>query len=287
MAQQYKLLGKDTINKIDANNMRQGNWKIFGEMTDDVRYKPNQVVEEGKYVNNKKEGVWIKYFPSGQEHTIINYVANKPNGPYKVFYENGQLEEEGVWKMNRNTGNFKRFYENGKPHQEFIFNPSGKRDGTQKYYHENGQLMIVGTIAEGKEKGEFKEYYEDGSLKSQKFYDEPGVINPSKTKEYEAKTPIKAAPIMEVIDAKKTATVEKGAVQNEAEKKINPFDGNGQHTLYNSSRQISQKGLFKNYKLMDGYFYKYDENGMLKNIERFKNGKYVGDAPIEEVEGKK
>ena len=50
---------------------------------------------------------------------------------------------------------------------------------------------------------------------------------------------------------------------------------------------LSQKGLFKNYKLIDGFCYKYDENGILRNIERYKAGKYVGDAPIEEVEGKK
>lgn len=286
-AQNYRILLGDTINRVDAGNMRQGTWKILGDMSNDHRFKPGQVLEEGKYVNNKKEGIWITYFPTGQEHTIIQYGANRPNGPYKVFYENGQLEEEGNWKMNKNIGGFKRFYENGKLQQEFVFNTSGKRDGTQKYFYENGQLMIVGVIAEGKETGEFKEYYEDGSVKNIKFYDEPGVVNPAKTKEFEPKTPQKPEPLMEVIDAQKTAVVEKGAIQNEAEKKHNPFDGNGQHTLYNSSRNISQKGLFRNYKLIDGYYYKYDENGMLKNIERYKNGKYVGDAPIEEAEGKK
>lgn len=286
-AQQYKILNGDTINKIDINNMRQGNWKIFGNMVDDSRYKPDQIVEEGKYVNNKKQGVWTKYFPSGQEHTIINYSNNKPSGEYKVFYENGQLEEEGIWKTNKNVGNFKRFYENGKPHQDFIFNQTGKRDGIQKYYHENGQLMIVGEVREGKETGEFKEYYEDGSLKSVKVYDEPGVVNHTKTKEYTPKSEIKKEAVIETVDEKKVAKVEKDAVQNEADKKVNPFDGNGEHTLYNANRQISQKGLFKNYKLMDGFYYKYDENGILKNIERYKGGKYVGDAPIEEAEGKK
>lgn len=286
-SQQFRLFKGDTINRVDLNNMRQGPWKVLGDMSDDARYSPNSVVEEGKYINNKKDGLWISYYPSGKEHTIITYISNKPNGAYKIFYENGQLEEEGTWKTNKNTGNFKRFYANGKPHQEFVFNTTGKRNGTQKYYYENGQLMIVGEVNEGKESGEFREYYEDGSLKSVKFYDEPGIVNHEKTKEYEAKTPQKPEPIMEVIDVQKTALVEKGSSQNEAEKKMNPFDGNGAHTLYNSDRQISQKGIFKNYKLVDGYYYKYDENGILKNIERYKNGKYVGDAPLEEAEGSK
>jgi antitoxin component YwqK of YwqJK toxin-antitoxin module len=286
-SQQFRMFQGDTINRVDVNNMRQGSWKIFGDMTDDGRFKPTDITEEGRYLNNKKDGVWTSYYPSGKQHTIITYVSNKPNGTYKVFYENGQLEEEGTWKMNKNTGNFKRFYTNGKPHQEFVFNTNGRRNGTQKYYYENGQLMIVGEVAEGKETGEFKEYYEDGSLKSVKFYDEPGLVKHEKTKEYEAKTKMKPEPVMEVIDAQKTAVVEKGSVQNEAEKQVNPFDGNGEHTLYNSSRQISQKGYFKNYKLVDGYYYRYNDDGILKNIERYKGGKYVGDAPLEEAEGKK
>ncbi len=284
-AQQYKMYNNDTINKVDVNNMRQGKWKVFGDMIDDKRYAPTQIVEEGMYTDNKKQGVWIKYFPSGKQHTIITYLNGRPNGDYKVFYENGQLEEEGVWKNSRNVGNFKRFYENGKPHQEFVFNPGGKRDGTQKYYYDNGQLNIIGLVKEGKESGEFKEYYEDGSLKSVKYFDELGKVNHEKTKTYESKQPQKNE-VIEVVDPKKVAKVEAGSAQNEAEQRKNPFDGNGDHTLYNSNRQISQKGVFKAYKLMDGFYYKYDENGMLKNIERYKGGKYVGDAPMEDASGK-
>ena len=282
-AQSFRIYNNDTINRVDVNNLRQGAWKVFGDMLDDHKFKNDQLVEEGEYQNNRKQGVWVTYFPNGQEHTIIDYRNGRPNGDYKVFYENGQLEEEGTWSRNRNTGDFKRFYENGSKHQEFVFNISGKRDGVQKYYHDNGQLMIVGTIEDGKEVGEFKEYYKDGSLKSVKYFDEPGKVNHEKTKTYkEQGNPVATKVEIETVDPTKVAKVEQGAKQNEAEKKINPFNGNGNHTLYNSNRQISQKGFFKNYKLIDGLYYKYDENGILKNIEKYKNGKYVGDSPIEE-----
>ncbi len=281
-AQSFLLLNGDTINRIDANNLRQGHWKMYGKMLDEQRYKPDQVIEEGEFINNKKQGIWTKYFPSGKVHTIINYVNNRPNGSYKVYYENGQLEEEGDWRNNKNVGNFKRYYENGKLQQEFVFNNYGKRDGVQKYYHENGQLMIIGEVRDGKETGEFKEYYEDGKLKSAKFYDEPGVVNHQKTKEFAPTKETQNQNAVEIIDDKKIATVEKDAVQNEADKKINPFNGNGDHTLYNKNRQISQKGFFKNYKLINGLYYRYDENGILKNIEQYRNGKYIGDAPLEE-----
>lgn len=282
-AQSSREYKGETINVTDSTNKKQGKWIFFGEdMKNESGYQPDQLVEEGTYVNNKKDGLWIKYFPNGKPETEINYSNNRPNGEYKVYYENGQLQEHGVWKNNRNIGNFKRFHENGEPQQEFVFNTTGKRDGIQKYYHENGQLMIEGEIREGKEAGEFKEYYANGDIKAIRVYDEAGVLNPEKTQ-------LEIAPKNKLVEIKETpsvpdkvAVVEKGAVQNEAVAKVVPFNGNGDHTLYNKNRQISQKGTFKNYKLIEGMYYKYDDNGILINIERYKNGKYVGDVPIEE-----
>jgi antitoxin component YwqK of YwqJK toxin-antitoxin module len=51
--------------------------------------------------------------------------------------------------------------------------------------------------------------------------------------------------------------------------------------LYNKNRQISKDGIFKDNRLMEGKAYIYDENGILIRIAIFKNGIYVGDAPIE------
>ncbi|MCI5056076.1 MAG: hypothetical protein MRY83_08210 [Flavobacteriales bacterium] len=284
VAQNYILYDGDTINRVDDNNQKQGEWVYFGRMKNEPEFKPDQIVEEGNFKNNRKQGVWLKYWPNGKVHTLITYVNNVPRGEYKVYYENGQLEEHGHWKTRRNVGDFKRFYENGEPMQDFIFNQSGKRDGEQKYFYDNGQLMIIGNIQEGKEVGEFKEYYADGSLKSLKYFDEPGKVNHAKTV---TKDPIDKAlaskdPVMETIDETKEAKVEEGAQQNAAQKKVNPFNGNGEHTLYNKNKQISQKGIFKNYKLIDGQYYRYNDDGILIAIERYKKGKYVGDVPIEE-----
>ena len=280
-AQNFTMYKGDTINKTSETNLKQGKWIYFGSTKPNSGYKPDQIIEEGIYVDNRKEGVWIKYFPSGKIESEITYSKNRPNGEYKVYYENGQLQEHGEWKNNRNTGNFKRYYENGEPQQDFVFNASGKRDGPVKYYHENGAIMIEGTISMGKEVGEFREYYANGDLKASRVYDDAGVLNVEKS-QLEIKPKNEMVEIKETPDVPlKTATVEKDAKQNEAEIKVSPFDGNGEHTLYNKNKQISQKGLFKGYKLIDGLYYKYDDNGILVTIERYKKGKYVGDVPIE------
>jgi antitoxin component YwqK of YwqJK toxin-antitoxin module len=138
-------------NTTDDNGLRQGYWVIKGYMVSDVNYSPEAVVEEGTFVDNRKEGLWKHYTPNGDLRSEINYTFNRPEGPYTLYYANGQVEEKGSWSRNRNTGAFTRYYENGQLQQEFQFSDNGKRNGVQKYYHENGQLELEVNIANGKE----------------------------------------------------------------------------------------------------------------------------------------
>jgi antitoxin component YwqK of YwqJK toxin-antitoxin module len=271
-AQKFEIHNGDTINYIDENNLKQGFWKIFGRMKKLPDYQPDQVVEQGDYENSRKQGIWKMFYPNGKTKSEIAYVNSRPNGYYKTYYENGELEEEGEWKNNRNVGKFVRKHPNGEVAQEFEFNESGKRDGEQKYYYEDGSIMIVAQIKEGKEE-KVTEYYPDGSLKAEKVFVD-GNLDVANTKVYEPKTPIKPVETTEkepvkVVKVNKEEVVNKGT-----------FDGNGQHKLYNKDKQISKDGVFKNYRLIDGKNYKYDENGILISIELIKNGRYIGEAPL-------
>jgi antitoxin component YwqK of YwqJK toxin-antitoxin module len=271
-AQSYTIDKGDTINVIDENNLKQGFWRIFGKMKKLPGYEPEQVVEEGNYESSRKQGLWKNFFPNGKLKSEIAYVNSRPNGTYKTYFENGQVEEEGNWENTRNTGGFKRYHENGQTAQQFVFNETGKRDGKQVYFYENGQVMIEADIEAGKEKF-VKEYYEDGSIKAEKSFID-GELDVANTKVYEPKTPIKEdkdlanAPI-KVVKADKNDEVN-----------IGTFNGNGQHTMYNKDKQLSKVGFFENFKLMDGLFYKYDNNGILIVIEKYKAGRYIGDAPL-------
>lgn len=271
-AQSYTIDKGDTINVIDANNLKQGFWRIFGKMKPLPGYEPEQVVEEGNYESSRKQGLWKNFFPNGKLKSEIAYVNSRPNGTYKTYFENGQVEEEGNWENTRNTGGFKRYHENGQTAQQFVFNETGKRDGKQVYFYENGQVMIEADIEAGKEKF-VKEFYEDGSIKAEKSFID-GELDVANTKVYEPKTPIKGdkdladAPIR-VVKADKNDEVNVGT-----------FNGNGQHTMYNKDKQLSKVGFFENFKLMDGLNYKYDSNGILIVIEKYKAGRYIGDAPL-------
>lgn len=271
-AQSYTIDKGDTINVIDANNLKQGFWRIFGKMKKLPGYEPEQVVEEGNYESSRKQGLWKNFFPNGKIKSEIAYVNSRPNGTYKTYFENGQVEEEGNWENTRNTGGFKRYHENGQTAQQFVFNETGKRDGKQVYFYENGQVMIEADIAAGKEKF-VKEYYEDGSIKAEKSFID-GEIDVANTKVYEPKNPVKkdedlANSPIKVVKADKNDEVNSGN-----------FNGNGQHTMYNKDKQLSKVGFFENFRLMDGLLYKYDSDGMLIVIEKYKSGRYIGDAPL-------
>jgi len=266
----YIIVDGDTINVVDENNLKQGFWKIFGNMRKLKEYEPDQLIEHGKYANSRKQGLWTKFFPSGKTKSEIEYKNSRPNGAYRTYFENGQIEEEGSWKNNRNTSDFKRYYENGQVSQQFAFNPTGKRDGRQTYFYENGQVMIEADIEAGKEKF-VKEFYEDGSIKAEKSFID-GKLDVANTKVYESTEPIKEKKPEGVIQV---VTVSKDEYVNSGD-----FKGDGKYKMYNADRQISKDGLFEAYRFMEGKQYIYNDNGILTQVKLFKDGRYIGDAPL-------
>jgi antitoxin component YwqK of YwqJK toxin-antitoxin module len=276
VSQDFTIFQNDTINRIDLNNLKQGTWKIFGKDKKLDGFSDEQLFEEGTYIDNRKIGIWKKYFANGKLQNEITYKNGRPNGFAKIYYTNGILKEEGIWKGNKWTGDYKYYYENGTIYHEFAYNEKGKRSGPQKYYYETGQVMIEGEWLEGKESGILKEYYADGSVKSEKFFNN-GAIDPESTITYEQEKP-EEKPTPEPVG--KGVVVEKG----ETTRTIVAFDGTGYHKLYNKNRLISKDGVFKNNKLMDGKWYRYNNDGILQKIEVFRNGIHIGEAQIEEEE---
>lgn len=270
-------------NALNADGRKHGPWVIKGVDSSKPGYSDDAKVEEGTFENGRKVGTWKMYYPSGKIKSEITYDRGRPKGPYKTYYENGQVEEQGNWALNKQTGNFKRYYPNGQVSQNFTFNESGKRDGKQVYYHENGQVMIEGNWAGGKEDGEIKEYFSDGSVKSVRVFN-GGQMDASKStfkKPPSAAVAVKAEPEPVKDESNKVKTTVK-VVASKDKPNTGLFDGNGQHTLYNRNRQISQKGIFKDGKLYTGKVYKYNNDGILTNVEMYQNGKYVGEGVIDE-----
>ncbi len=109
----------------DANGKRQGKWIVFGKNTTNPGYQPEQKVSEGMYKDNRKTGVWIDYFPTGNIKNKMTYVDGRPNGSCNLYFWDGKVKEEGTWINNRWVGNYKYTFENGDV-LDIIFDNNGK-----------------------------------------------------------------------------------------------------------------------------------------------------------------
>lgn len=261
-------------NYTDDNGNRQGYWIIYGAMSVEEGFKKDAVVEEGAYVDNKRQGVWKKYYPTGQVRSEINYESNRPFGDYKIFHANGKLEEKGYWKGNKNTGEFKRFHENGRIAQNFTFNTKGKRNGMQKYYYENGKPQMQIEIENGVAHGMMKTFYPDGSKKLEQRITN-GEIEEESVKAYEPKNKVFADVEIPPIPQKETVPVRD-------EPNYDVFKESGYNTLYNKNKQLSQVGDFKDGRLWQGKWYRYDQDGLLRKVEVYKEGRFIGYGIIED-----
>jgi antitoxin component YwqK of YwqJK toxin-antitoxin module len=275
--------GKDTINYVDALGKKQRKWIIFGKTKPNTCYTPEAKVEEGNYADNKKIGKWKEYFCNGNMRSNIEFQNGRPDGYAIMYNENGKISEEGTWKNNRWVGNYKLYYDNGNVQHEFTFNGSGKREGEQVYKYEDGSVMIKGSWVGGKENGTITEFYPDGSVKKTVNYNN-GEADVASIKEFEAKKDIVVAKKTEEIKnaPKKEEVVVKNTEEVDPGKPVaKPGSLNGYHTTY-EQKQISKQGDFVDGKLMNGKAWIYDANGKLKRIAVYKDGRYAGDAPIED-----
>lgn len=263
-------------NLTDVNGHRQGYWRITGAISVEEGYRKNQVIEEGEYRDNKREGMWRKYYPTGSLKSEITYEDNHPMGAYTVYYPSGQVEEEGLWLINRNTGDFTRYHENGNVSQKFHFNSAGKRQGVQEYYFENGQLQMAVELDNGIVHGSYKTFYSDGSPQCEKRMTNGEVEEGSEVNFKPKSKSVESASLPELPRREtKPVTTDK---PNLAE-----FKADGFNTLYNKNKQVTQVGKFIKGRLWEGKWYRYDENGLLKRVEVYKDGRFIGYGIIDDT----
>jgi antitoxin component YwqK of YwqJK toxin-antitoxin module len=71
--QSWEVRGKDTINRTDFAKNKQGRWEISKAVTNESNQTTWILLEEGNYVDNKKEGLWKTYHPDGKLKDSLVY----------------------------------------------------------------------------------------------------------------------------------------------------------------------------------------------------------------------
>jgi antitoxin component YwqK of YwqJK toxin-antitoxin module len=172
---------QDTLNYIDSSGSRQGHWVITEAMNTspysqhNPAYKPDTKIEEGNYIDSRKTGKWISYYPNGNKKEEVMYLKGRLNGPITTYYENGNKKEDGYWKGTHWTGEYRLYYDNDSLREYAYYDSLGRRDGKQVYYSLNGQLYLEQNYLHGKENG-WTRRYESGRLLKETFYNN-GIID--------------------------------------------------------------------------------------------------------------
>lgn len=268
----------DTLNQ-SVEGKKHGYWIIYAHMRNVPNYKPNDVIEEGRYKMSRKDGTWKKYFPTGHVQSEIFYKNGKAIGDFKTYYNNSgnTVEEQGNWGGKVYKDKFLRYHENGEIAQEKNFNAQGKAEGVQKYFYENGQVELEFDSKDGINVGTATRYWPNGDVKETITFDAEG--NGTSAGE---KAMVNPPVILESEKEEKKAGEGLAAQgsENEAQKSGNGIV-DGYHKTYNDNKDILMDGEFKKGKLFNGKHYIYDEYGLLEKIEVYKNGKYIGNGVVE------
>ncbi len=263
--------GGDT-NVTDDQGRKQGKWVFFGKDRPNAGYPSEGKIEEGKYIDNRKEGTWIKYHKDGKTPKLRGeYKNNRPSGKYVKIYPNGQVKEVGTFNRNKYYDSLVRKHPNGVNEYEAVYNDAGKEQGTVKYYYPNGQEEFVYEAQNGIPSGKAVRYYENGDVKEIIYYAADGSIEKSEQKEMEN-------PPVTPVDVS-GPKVPAPAVGTPRTKGVR-FQPNGYNKLYNENDEIWQDGEFRNSRLWDGKVYEYDSDGILLKVKVYKKGNYHSDGQL-------
>ncbi|MFM9983792.1 MAG: toxin-antitoxin system YwqK family antitoxin, partial [Flavobacteriales bacterium] len=153
-------------------------------------------------------------------------------------------------------------------------------NGIQKYYHENGKMSMEVNIVNGAESGVCKRYNPDGTLAEEKTF-ENGAVKKGSTKKHKT---VKAASTSKDPYDKKVG--KQSVVTEDQTNKAQVFMPNGFNTLYDKNGNVTQSGEFKEGRLYDGKWYRYNSDGLLIRIEIYKGGKYIGNGVINDDDQK-
>jgi len=145
--------------------------------------------EKENLVDGKRQGQYLRYYPSGQIEMSCNYRDGKLDGPIVFYYEsNGRISRTANFKNGIIEGDENSFYEDGNLKSTLVHSQDGafvsvtayyksgmpyyemKRLPGQKYltttfYYENGAVSEIAKSNKLIPVEDYVSYYEDGTIK--------------------------------------------------------------------------------------------------------------------------
>ncbi|MBA4167984.1 MAG: hypothetical protein H0X41_10660, partial [Chitinophagaceae bacterium] len=142
----YKMInnGRDTINRIDQHDKKQGEWVVH---YDNLRGEPGYE-EEGIFEDSRKEGEWRLFSLMGDLIGIEHYRWGLKDGIAQYFNTQGDLRVEQSWKALNpdkvyDTLQVEDVDKLNSFHQVIVKNEGASlKHGTWKFYDPNGGGIV-------------------------------------------------------------------------------------------------------------------------------------------------
>ncbi len=270
---------KDTIkqlNRIDAQGRKQGHWIYYGKDRPESGIPPNGKVEEGYYIDDRKEGEWIRYKEDGVTPKMKGIYENNRPKTNCTFnrdkYPNGQPRRVGTFEKNMYIDSLIGYYENGTREYAAFYDKQGREQGWIYYYHKNGNKEFEYFAKDGLPTGTAIRFYDNGDTNEVITYNSEGQIVSS----------IHRKPVHE-INPFTDPTAPKNyppVITGTPDTKGVTWKPNGYNKVFNEDGEIWQDGTFKEGSLWDGKVYVYDRDGILLKVKIFKQGLYHSDGQL-------
>ncbi|NRD20856.1 hypothetical protein HNV08_12435 [Winogradskyella eckloniae] len=176
------------------NGLREGAYKKYS-------YGQTQIIEEGQYANNKKEGVFKSYNYLGNVQSTETYVNDQLNGKAVYFNDKGEEVSSLIYKDNKpfegkkttDAGNYSKpteeTYSNGFLVERVSYDDNGKRitkfeNGqeieTVAYHVDSNKMRLKYTVENMYINGDVVRYDESGKVQNKAVFKnnklESGVV---------------------------------------------------------------------------------------------------------------
>ena len=104
-------------------------------------------LSEGREVDGKKEGYWVKYYANGNKRSEGEYRDGIRDGKWVYYHKNGNIEREGMFRKGLNEGLYSAYHENGNLRLQGEYGPhrgkstDGKKEGVWRLYAKDGETV--------------------------------------------------------------------------------------------------------------------------------------------------
>lgn len=263
-----------------SDDKRVGYWCLNME-NEPVSANDPSKVSEGKYVNGRKEGVWIYYYENTKQPRLIGeYSDNRPSGTYFRFNQQGKMfiasaNNRMLNKTNRVESSNQVFscelnFENNDvvAGQVFFHNTLFRNNSFRFWVGKNFESSSAKSSII-----DFSWLHNSYNALYAAYLDARKVTKPEIAKE-------KSSAVKVNNDARKVNYNSPPFVKSPIVAEGLEFKPNGMNKLFTKNDEIWMDGFFREGQLVDGKVFLYDRDGVLLKVRIYKKGVYFSDGGL-------